>query len=408
MDNLKTSIFNIDLDVDNQHYVYNTLSNTLIQVDKNLEEFTDNDEIEFLKNNKFLIKVQENEVSLLNQEVDDCINASKDRLDLTIILTETCNFQCVYCYQSKISRIFSKEDADNLLKRIEQLFINGLKILQIHYFGGEPLLNFDILEYIDEQVKELASVYGVKYITHITTNGSLLTKEMIQKINFDLIQITFDGNEYWHEKLKKSNSFSYQQLLSLAELIMSNTGSNLSIRFNICKENKDSFFETLEKILSYPSFNSESVRFAFNPMRNFKNSAYFTELTPEEFSKVDWALRKRLQKHGIKLYLPVAIKQPCKFVSGNAICIGHELKTYFCTTCFNQGVSSFPTNRIPIEPDYHYNFKGKCKECAVLPLCLNACAVLNPDKNACISEKYIIKDILTDFIKNPSKWKTHV
>ena len=89
MDNLKTSIFNIDLDVDNQHYIYNTLSNTLIQVDKNLEEFTDNDEIEFLKNNKFLIKVQENEVSLLNQEVDDCINASKDRLDLTIILTET-------------------------------------------------------------------------------------------------------------------------------------------------------------------------------------------------------------------------------------------------------------------------------------------------------------------------------
>ena len=109
----------------------------------------------------------------------------------------------------------------------------------------------------------------MKYITHITTNGSLLTKEMIQKINFDLIQITFDGNEYWHEKLKKSNSFSYQQLLSLAELIMSNTGSNLSIRFNICKENKDSFFETLEKILSYPSFNSESVRFRFQSDAQF-------------------------------------------------------------------------------------------------------------------------------------------
>ena len=31
MNNLKSSIFNINLDVDEQHYIYNTSSNTLIQ-----------------------------------------------------------------------------------------------------------------------------------------------------------------------------------------------------------------------------------------------------------------------------------------------------------------------------------------------------------------------------------------
>ena len=407
MNNLKSSIFNINLDVDEQHYIYNTSSNTLIQVDKDLLDFMDNDEIAFLKSNKFLVEKHDDEILLLNKEVDDNINALKDRLDLTIILTETCNFQCVYCYQSKISRIFTKKDANNLLKKIEELYKNGLRTMQIHYFGGEPLLNFDILEYIDSKIKELSSVYNVKYIKHITTNGSLLTKEILDKINFDLIQLTFDGNENWHQKLKISNSFSYRQLLDLAKLIMSDSQSNLSIRFNICKENKDSFLETLETLLSYPSFDSKRVRFAFNPMRNFTNSKHFTELTPEEFSQIDWTLRKFLQKHGIKLFLPAAIKQPCKFISGNAICVGHELKTYFCTSCFNNGISSFPTDHVPLSTNYHYNFKEKCKKCSVLPLCLNACAMLDPNKNACISEKYILKDILTDFIKNPSNWKTH-
>lgn len=44
----------------------------------------------------------------------------------------------------------------------------------------------------------------------------------------------------------------------------------------------------------------------------------------------------------------------------------------------------------------------KCKKYSVLPLCLNACAMVDSDKNACISEKYILKDISTDFIKKPS------
>ena len=48
MNNLKSSIFNINLDVDEQHYIYNTSSNTLIQVDKDLLDFMDNDEIAFL------------------------------------------------------------------------------------------------------------------------------------------------------------------------------------------------------------------------------------------------------------------------------------------------------------------------------------------------------------------------
>ena len=73
----------------------------------------------------------------------------------------------------------------------------------INWFGGEPLMNFEIMKYITEELKKA----GYDLIAHITTNGSLLTEEMLeyfQKEYSDLsFQITIDEIGEKYGKIKR-------------------------------------------------------------------------------------------------------------------------------------------------------------------------------------------------------------
>ena len=79
----------------------------------------------------------------------------------------------------------TREIADATVKYIKKNYPE--KQLAINWFGGEPLLNFEIIKYITAQLKES----GYEIISHITTNGSLLTKEMIDYLQREYSDLSF-------------------------------------------------------------------------------------------------------------------------------------------------------------------------------------------------------------------------
>lgn len=99
----------------------------------------------------------------------------------------------------------SIQTADALVKFLEEHW-NGEK-LGITWFGGEPLLASDIIDYISKKLKEHNIIYGCK----ITTNGSLLDRSNALKAlnlwNVEKIQITIDavGDEYNRIKIMIRN-----------------------------------------------------------------------------------------------------------------------------------------------------------------------------------------------------------
>lgn len=129
------------------------------------------------------------------------------------------------------------DKASLLVKRVkEELKQNSYKELHISYFGGEPLLNVEILVYLDDCFKKIANEHDVKYVPTLTTNGSLLTTDILKNIKFQIIQITLDGQKRNHELLRKS-SFNFENTFDKLGLVLENSEAYLKVRLNLCRTN---------------------------------------------------------------------------------------------------------------------------------------------------------------------------
>ncbi|HOT07961.1 MAG TPA: radical SAM protein [Methanotrichaceae archaeon] len=148
----------------------------------------------------------------------DCLERSilKDGLNqLTLEVTEDCNFRCIYCIYSEnyvYSRAHSKKymNIDTAKKAIDHYFslikagveYNPSRKPSVAFYGGEPLLNFELIKECVEYIKDVYKLYEVVY--SITTNGSLLNKERANWLmqNDFHIGVSISGPKAEHDRLR--------------------------------------------------------------------------------------------------------------------------------------------------------------------------------------------------------------
>lgn len=119
---------------------------------------------------------------------------------LTLILTNRCNLNCSYCYYHSDTQQPAQELNVNQLfdafKKIDGMFPGGIEIIQ--YFGGEPLIRYDIIKEATQMICSYCTEHS-RPIPHfgLNTNGLLFTDEIIEMFydyNFSL-SISIDGKE---------------------------------------------------------------------------------------------------------------------------------------------------------------------------------------------------------------------
>lgn len=401
---MTSSKYNIEFLHKGKRYVYNTKNGGLIEIESPLNQLLNSSYADYLKNSGYFVIDREREILDLIDKSNYVLSQKSESIDITLMLTLKCNFRCAYCYQDRVNKELNDNDVYRFIQEIEKIVDLGVKTINLHYFGGEPLLMKKTIQYIDNKLKEISFNLNINYNSYLTTNGSMLDKGTLETINFKKIQLTFDGNEQFHNKFKISNNFDYYGLLRRIGEIMVFSNSKLNIRFNICKENKDTFPEVLRDIFRNEKIDISRLSFRFNPMRNFKSNTVFSELSIAEFSEIDWKLRKLLRNYGIKLQLPKAVLVPCAFPSKLGVCLGPDLQTYFCSSS-NQVID----NKIDLAcyingPRLNFKLPELCMNCNVLPLCMNNCKLFKNPEDACISEKFVLLDMLKDYIDNPEAW----
>jgi len=112
--------------------------------------------------------------------------------ELSFILTEDCNFRCAYCLQARGTRRLEDAAAATAV-RFFRRFLG--KEAAVCFYGGEPLLAFPVLKDIVERLEEGRRPGAGKIRFAMTTNGSLLTPEILrflEKRRFSLL-LSFDG-----------------------------------------------------------------------------------------------------------------------------------------------------------------------------------------------------------------------
>jgi uncharacterized protein len=138
------------------------------------------------------------------------VREGSDTLKITVLTTLQCNFACDYCIQgdhgdyNRHAAKMSLEMAGRVAAWVEsRLDTVAPKRLVLTLFGGEPLLNMPVLYYLAERLHASATARGVEFLINIITNGLLLSREMVERLNplgLNGIKITLDGDRDAHNR----------------------------------------------------------------------------------------------------------------------------------------------------------------------------------------------------------------
>jgi uncharacterized protein len=153
----------------------------------------------------------EQAVQIINQKLAPMpvINPSKNKTTLThlrLLITNKCNLKCVYCYADEGT--YHANNLTNMTTEVAKHAIDMFysmykKIKQISFFGGEPLINLDIIEFVCDYISEkfMNAELEEMPMFSMVTNATLLdnhARELILKYSIQLV-VSIDGESSIHD-----------------------------------------------------------------------------------------------------------------------------------------------------------------------------------------------------------------
>lgn len=152
----------------------------------------------------FVKKIEHPETKYAKYLLSRCIS------DITLQVTKNCNFSCRYCMfanHNGLSRTHKDISMtwDVAKASLDFLFTHSKDAQQITiaFYGGEPMLNYNLIHKAVEYAESLFFTKSIKYL--MTTNCSIMTEDMIAflvKHNFD-ITLSFDGPQEIQNKHRR-------------------------------------------------------------------------------------------------------------------------------------------------------------------------------------------------------------
>lgn len=123
-------------------------------------------------------------------------------------IAHDCNLKCEYCFaeEGEYKGARSMMSAEVGKKALDFLVKNSGKRrnLEVDFFGGEPLMNFDAVKEIVEYGRELEKTSNKNIRFTMTTNGTLMTEEIEQYLvdNMYNIVLSIDGRKEVNDRVR--------------------------------------------------------------------------------------------------------------------------------------------------------------------------------------------------------------
>ena len=127
---------------------------------------------------------------------------------LCLHVAHTCNLNCSYCFASQ-----GKYHGDRALMTFEvgKQALDFLvahsgkrRNLEVDFFGGEPLLNWDVCKRLVSYAREIEKENGKNFRFTLTTNGMLIDDDVIEFSNREMsnVVLSLDGRKEVHDRLR--------------------------------------------------------------------------------------------------------------------------------------------------------------------------------------------------------------
>lgn len=127
---------------------------------------------------------------------------------LCLHIAHDCNLACRYCFAEEgeyhgrralMSYEVGKQALDFLIAN------SGNRVnLEVDFFGGEPLMNWDVVKRLVEYGREQEKLHNKKFRFTLTTNGVLLNDEIMEFANKEManVVLSIDGRKEVHDFMR--------------------------------------------------------------------------------------------------------------------------------------------------------------------------------------------------------------
>lgn len=208
-------------------------------------------EIEYLRENGMLYSIDESEeIELTHKNRGTVVKA------LCLHVAHDCNLNCRYCFagageyhgpKGLMSEEVGKKALDFLIANS-----GARRNLEVDFFGGEPLMNFEVVKKLVKYGREQEKISGKNFRFTITTNGVLLNDEIMDFINENMhnVVLSLDGRKEINDLMrpKAGGQGSYDTIVpKFKKLAESRKEQNYYIRGTFTRNNLD-FYEDVKHI----------------------------------------------------------------------------------------------------------------------------------------------------------------
>lgn len=187
-----------------------------VEKDPNLFKQLENQGIVITKNNENWI------IDTFRQRKSYLLNS----VSLHIIsVTLRCNHRCVYCHA--LSKPMNAKgydmDEETAKKTVDFIFQSPSKGISIEFQGGEPLVNFPIIEYIIEYAREVNKTKKKRLSFNLVTNLTLMDRDILRFLIKNKVSLctSLDGPKEIHDKNRKylNGGSSYDKVVHWIKII---------------------------------------------------------------------------------------------------------------------------------------------------------------------------------------------
>lgn len=418
VEDYKASEFNYILPVDDQTLIYNTLYGSVIVMEP--DEFSMYEALDGRRNRE-LQRVLLSQGLWLRKEIKerklylDIARQMKEYLakgsiGLTVLPTMKCNARCFYCFEKdSLKEDMTRETADKI---IEYVCGKGIRRVNISWFGGEPMVNYDMMQYLCDSLL----IKGSSFSSTMVTNGYLLSSEetvekLVRVLHIRSVQISLDGlhDTYRMRKnYKNACEDPFSQVIQNIHLLVKYK-IKVSIRLNIDKNNIKEMeelcrflakeFAGVEQVIVYGEFIRDDA---------YKNRDIY--VSEKERRMALERLLPILMDAG--LYSDAAVRKyprihSCMYDMPNSFVINPD--GTICK-CENEcGEAAYQTGSVNSADGWRsaeenalpeVSHQKECNTCVFFPLCFGGCQ--HNDKNnlpRCFSDRYFIDIILKNYYK---------
>ena len=191
---------------------------------------------------------------------------------LCLHIAHSCNLNCAYCFASQ-----GKYHGDRALMSFEVgkqaldfLVANskGRRNLEVDFFGGEPLMNFQVVKDLVAYARSIEKEAGKNFRFTLTTNGMLIDDDVIEFANKECanVVLSLDGRKEIHDRYRVdyAGKGSWETIVpKFQKLVRAREGKNYYMRGTFTHANPD-FLKDIETMLEL-GFNELSMEPVVGP-----------------------------------------------------------------------------------------------------------------------------------------------